>query len=178
LHILISMKKFTLILISSLFFFSFSPKENKDDIHTNSLFKIERSKDDNQIFYELTTLIKSGLNEDNPINIYWVKNTEGGIMKPLSWIQQHYAYGLEFTSSTSQMAKFHFVSYDKKDFTLKKDVEGNFKVFTLKDKKEVIVNRIFIQIDGGSFWFPTISRVELHTTDPLTDSDEVEIIHP
>lgn len=172
------MKKFSIILISSLFLFSFSPKENKSDVHSNALFKIERSKDANEIFYELRTLPNNSLDKENPINIYWVRNTEGGKTKPLTWIQQHYAYGLEFTFSTQQNAKFHFVSYDKKDFTLKKDVEGNFKVFTVKDKKEVIVNRIFIQIDGGTFWFPTISRVELHTTDPITNIDEVEIINP
>lgn len=172
------MKKFSIILISSLFLFSFAPKGNKDNVNSNSLFKIERSKDANEIYYELKTLSNNSLDKENPINIYWVRNTEGGKTKPLTWIQQHYAYGLEFISSSQQKAKFHFVSYDKKEFTLKKDVEGNFKVFTVKDKKEVIVNRIFIQIDGGSFWFPTISRVELHTTDPLTDIDEVEIIHP
>lgn len=172
------MKKISIILISSLFLFSFSPKGNKDNVNSHLLFKIERSKDANEIFYELRTLPSNDLDKENPINIYWRRNTEGGITKPLTWVQQHYAYGLEFTSSTSEMAKFHFVSYDKKNFTLKKDEEGDFKVFTVKDKKEVIVNRIFIQIDGGTFWFPTISRVELHTTDPLTNTDEVEIIHP
>ena len=172
------MKRVGFIISCSFFLFSFSIKENKNDISSNALFKIERSKDDNAIFYELRTSSNNSLDKENPINIYWIRNTEGGKTKPLTWIQQHYAYGLEFTSSSQQKAKFHFVSYDKKDFILKKNVEGDFKVFTIKDKKEVIVNRIFIQIDGGTFWFPTISRVELHTTDPITNIDEVEIINP
>lgn len=157
------------------FLFSFS---DKTEGSKKSLFKIERSKDANQIFYDVLTNSKNHLYKDNPINIYWIKKTEGNKIKPLTWIQQHYAYGLDFTYTSEKIAQFHFVSYDKRNFTLKQDKKDCFKVFTELNGKEVIVNRIFIQIDGGTFWFPKISKVELHVQDPTTNKKLIEIINP
>ncbi|MBW6481632.1 MAG: DUF4833 domain-containing protein [Vicingaceae bacterium] len=142
------------------------------------LFKIERSKDNNQIFYDLNVVENGLLKPENPINPYWIRKTEGGVIKPLTWIQNNYAYGLEYIYKSETYAKFHFVSYKKRDFVLKKNKEGIFKVYTNLNNKEVEVNRIFIQIDGGTFWFPKISKVELHTNDPLTKKNIVEIIKP
>ena len=142
------------------------------------LFKIQRSKDKNQIFYDLK-LNKNGLlDKDEPINIYWIRTDEPNKKDPLSWIQQRYAYGLRYLEKTEHQAKFQFVSYSKKELLLKKNKEGKFKVFTEYNGKWVELNRIFIQIDGGTFWFPKISRVELHSTDPLSKKEIIEIIHP
>lgn len=155
--------------------FSFSDKTGDAK---KSLFKIERSKDANQILYDVHTISKNQLNKNNPISIYWIKKTEGNKIKPLTWIQQHYAYGLDFTYTSEKMAQFHFVSYNKRSFTLKQNEKECFKVYTQLNGKEVIVNRIFIQIDGGTFWFPKISKVELHAQDPTTNKKLIEIINP
>ena len=171
------MQKFILIL-SFLFFFINSSFINETQNKSYHLFKIERSKDANEIFYDINTEKTGCLNINNPINPYWIRATEGGLLKPLTWIQQNYAYGLEYAHKSENQAKFHFVSYKKRDFILKRNAQGYFKVFTQLNQKEVIVNRIFIQIDGGTFWFPKISQVELHVQDPTTNKKLIEIITP
>ncbi len=162
-----------IVLLSSFRFF-----EINDEVNKNHLFKIERSKDANEIFYDINTAKTGQLNINNPINPYWIRATEGGLLKPLTWIQQNYAYGLQYVYKSENYVKFRFVSYKKRDFVLKRDLQGNFKVYTQLNQKDVEVNRIFIQLDGGTFWFPKISRVELHTKDPLTNIEIVEIIKP
>jgi hypothetical protein len=42
----------------------------------------------------------------------------------------------------------------------------------------VQVERIFIQIDGGTFWLPKISSVELHAKDAKTGNTILETINP
>lgn len=174
------MKKRTYILFPTLLILltSFITVNNKDIDTKPHLFKIERSKDANEIFYDINLEKTGALSITEPIYPYWRRQTEGGAIKPLTWIQQHYAYGLEYIYSSENYAKFHFVSYKKRDFVLKKDSNGDFKVFTQLNNKEVEVNRIFIQIDGGTFWVPKISKVELHTNDPVTNKNIVEIIKP
>jgi hypothetical protein len=174
------MKKKTYILFPTLLVLltSFITVNNKDVDTKPHLFKIERSKDANEIFYDINLEKTGTLSITEPIYPYWRRQTEGGAIKPLTWIQQHYAYGLEYIYSSENYAKFHFVSYKKRDFVLKKDSSGDFKVFTQLNNKEVEVNRIFIQIDGGTFWVPKISKVELHTNDPVTNKNIVEIIKP
>jgi hypothetical protein len=36
------------------------------------------------------------------------------------------------------------------------------------NQKQAILNRIFIKINGGSFWFPNVEYVELSGFDPAT----------
>lgn len=157
-------------------FVSFKPDTVK--LNTSHLFKIERSKDANPIFYEVNTDKSNNLNVDNPVNVYWIKHTDDGRIEPLTWIQKKYAYGLKFLRVNENETTFQFVSYDKKTFTLKRNKEGNYKVYSLIGNKLVEVNRIFVQIDGGTFWFPKISRVELHAKDVLSGQITKEIINP
>jgi len=74
--------------------------------------------------------------------------------------------------------KFQFVSYNKRTFIIKKNDEGIFQVFTISEKKEVVVNKIFVKIDGGTFWVPNIKQVELHARDAKTGEKRVEIVKP
>lgn len=142
------------------------------------LFRIERSRDANTIFYEVRLNENGKLNMSNPIKIYWIKYTDKGQKEPLTWIQTKFAYGIKYLETDHEMAKFQFVSYRKRDFILKKDKAGQFKVYTQLNGKLVVVNKIFIQIDGGSFWFPEIPKVELYALDYLADKEFIETIRP
>lgn len=166
----------TLFLIAVLVLSSFASKIASNKSY--HLFKIERSKDANEIFYDVNLDSKSNLDLNNPISIYWIKQTENGKIEPLTWIQKNYAYGIEYLSKDKTQAEFQFVSYNKRQFKIKKDKNNLFQVYTISNNKQVIVNRIFIQIDGGTFWFPEISRVELHAQDIHTNAKHIEIINP
>jgi hypothetical protein len=127
------------------------------------LFKIGRSKDSNEIYYQANTTASGDLDSTDPVSIYWIKFSKNSEREPLTWIQNQYAYGLKFLKTTSQEAIFQFVSYPHRTFVLRKSEKGEFRVFnTNPNGIDMEVERIFIQIDGGTFWFPKISRVELH----------------
>lgn len=142
------------------------------------LFKIERSKDNNQIFYDVNINDSGVLDDKTPINVYWKRNTEGGAMKPLTWIQQKYAYGLKFININEDYATFKFVSYKKLFFTLKKTKDNHFEVYTKCNSQILKMNRIFIKIEGGAFWFPNITAVKIYARNMKTGKDVVEIITP
>jgi hypothetical protein len=115
---------------------------------------------------------------EEPIKIYWIKNTKNGRTEPLTKIQQHFAYGLKFLEIAPEKAEFQFVSYSKRTLKLRKNNSGNFGVFTVLDGVEVELERVFIQIDGGTFWFPKITRVEVHAKNNVANQLVVEIIKP
>lgn len=143
-----------------------------------ALFKIGRSKDANEIYYAVKTTLAGSLDLSNPIRIYWIKFTKNGVIEPLTRIQNVFAYGLKFLNLTPEKADFQFVSYSKRTFNLRKTKEGIFKVFTTANGTEVEVERIFIQIEGGTFWLPRIPQVELHARIPGVGDPVVEIIKP
>jgi len=170
------MKRLTFIWVHFLIGLSLFGFEPLTD--SNFLFKIGRSRDANEIYYTLKLDDNGRLDPKNPISIYWIKRSDGNKTEPLTWIQNKYAYGLNFSSVTDSESEFQFVSYKKMTFHLKKNEDGLFKVFTFAGDKEIELNSIFIQIDGGSFWLPTISRVELHATIPECRTEIAEIIIP
>lgn len=146
--------------------------------NNNSLFKIGRSKDANEIFYEVKTTPAGTLDLKEPIRIYWIKHTENNVVKPLTLVQQKFAYGLKFMDATPEKADFQFVSYSKRTLQLRKNKNGNFAVFTEVDGAEVELKRVFIQIDGGTFWFPKITQVEVHAKKTEVNELVVEVIRP
>ncbi|MDB4583094.1 DUF4833 domain-containing protein [Draconibacterium sp.] len=149
-----------------------------DKTKTLILFKIGRSKDANEIFYEVNITPDGSLDLKEPIEIYWIKYTKYGKTEPLTKIQQHFAYGLKFFEVTPERAEFQFVSYSKRTLKLRKTFDGSYGVFTETDGKEVKLERVFIQIDGGTFWFPKITWVEIHAKIPEVNQLVVEVIKP
>ncbi len=168
-------------LISWLVFSAFIVPENTVKQDNQTLFTIARSKDANEIWYTLNVNNKGDLDEVNPVNIFWLKKTENNSTEPLTWIQSEYAYGIKFIENEQNLKdtwNFQFASYNKHTFELRKNSENQYKVFTKTEGKEIEINRIFIQIDGGSFWFPKISYVKIFGKDTQTNNNIVETITP
>lgn len=157
---------------------SFNTKDISTLYSDKILFKIARSKDANEIKYALNLEDKGFLDIDNPLSIYWVKVENHNKQEPLTWIQNHYAYGLKYLSKNKNEASFQFVSYSKREFTVKRNKQSEYAVYTISNGKEVEVKEIFIQIDGGSFWVPKISKVELKGIDLKTKLKYLEVIKP
>ncbi len=171
------MRHFTTLLIILFWGLNvFASIGNEDDQH--ALFKIGRSKDANEIHYEVNLDENGNLDLSSPIHTYWIKYNWNGRIEPLTWIQTKYAYGLKILHRSPKNIEFQFVSYSKRNFWLKRLDSGRYKVFTLSNGKEVEVERVFIQIDGGTFWLPKISQVELYANEPETREPVLEIIHP
>ena len=145
---------------------------------SNPLFIIERSRDLDQILYQVSLDNEGKLDAKNPISVHWLRRTNNDIIEPLTWVQERFSYGLEYLIQEPNRVVFQFEGYNKRSFELKKNLDGNFKVYTLSKGKEVEVLRIFIQIDGGTFWIPTIPRVELHSRDPKINLAQIEIVKP
>tara|TARA_B100000809_G_scaffold264452_1_gene320307 strand:- start:7058 stop:7582 length:525 start_codon:yes stop_codon:yes gene_type:complete len=171
------LKLITAVLIC-LLLFAFSKVEYGESDTLTTLFKIERSKDKNQIFYDVNIDESGNFDIENPINIYWIKNTEGGKVKPLTWIQKKYAYGLKFLKIDPDYATFRFVSTKKMHFILKKTKDNHFEVYSKYKGQLLNIKRIFIQMDRGSFWFPNIKAVEVYAKNVKTGKAVIEIITP
>lgn len=149
--------RYFIIFAISIILFSF----NEPD--TNSqLFSIGRSKDANEIIYSLNLEKGNKLNSKEPIRVFWLKRTENNKIESLTWIQQKFSYGVVYLEKNESSAKFHFAGYDARILELKKNSKGKYNVYTISQGKEVIVNRIYITISGGTFWFPIIPKVELY----------------
>jgi hypothetical protein len=150
-------------------------------VNDNSLFYVQRSKNTNAIIYEVNKLSDGTPDPTNPVSIYWIRYAEDSTTEALSYIQSKYAYGLNFRPYNGQKNAYvlQFVSYSKKTmYLLPVGNSKKYGVFTNINGKLCELKKIFIQLNGGTFWFPTIEYVELTGKDPNTQATVQERFIP
>ena len=150
-------------------------EENKGKI----LFKIERSRDPDEIWYTVNLNQNGSLNQDMPVNAFWVRKNDNNKTEPLTRIQKRFGYGIRvLDSENNRDNEWHFqiAAYKNKVFILKRSGDFQYKVFTLSRSREIEVERIFVEFDGGSFLAPNIAEVKLTGIDLKTGREITEII--
>ena len=152
------------------------PKDNK-----HLLFYIQRTHNKNTIMYEVNYNADSTINEKEPVKVYWIRYSDHGEIAPLSYIQRNYAYGIEslMTDKTKKIFKINLVSYDKRPiYLMRADGDSRYRAYIIMNNKLVYLSKAFAKIDGGTFWVPHITYVELMGKDPLTGKTITEKIIP
>jgi hypothetical protein len=145
----------------------------------NMLFYIQRTPNINTIIYALNVNEKNQLDTEEPVHVYWIRYGERGQTEELSYIQRRYAYGLKTKSLGNDKYELRFVSYKNLPFYLQRSPKDNqYHVYATVNKKEMILNRIYLQIEGGTFWFPEVKWVEVKGIDPATGREMTERFKP
>lgn len=137
-------------------------EQDKDE---SCLFYIARSRDIDRVVYSLNTNANGVIDSISPITIYWDKKTQNGKKEPLTEIQNKYGYGIKYLENTLNnnncLCLFKFVSFEDMVFTLIKQ-SNTYKVIAFYNNKSIILNDLFIKFKNNSFWFPSISRVDIN----------------
>ena len=128
----------------------------------NMLFYIQRDPNTNTAIYALNYQENGKIDKTNPIKAYWIRYAEKGEKKDFSYIQRKFAYGIESKFLNNEEFELQFVSYKKLPLTLKKiDSDQKYHVFANVNQKKIQVEKIFVRIEGGSFWFPNVKYAEI-----------------
>jgi hypothetical protein len=147
-------------------------------VSSQRLFYLQRTSNVNTIIYDLNIANNGKLDADEPVKVYWIRYAENGEKKELSYIQRKFAYGLTARALNNGNYDIRFVSYKKFPLTLMKAGDGKYHIFALIAQRQVMLSRIFVKIDGGSFWLPNVSYVEVKGSDPITGREIVERFKP
>lgn len=142
------------------------------------LFYVQRSPNINTIVYELNVSKNGQLDPENPMHVYWLRFSEKGQKEELNYIQRKFAYGVVTKPLGRDRYDVRFVSYKKFPLTLMKAEDGKYHIFATVNQKEMALSRIFIKIEGGSFWLPNVKYVEMKGTDPSTGKEFSERFKP
>jgi len=145
----------------------------------NMLFYVQRTQNTNTIIYQLNVDAKNQVDKEHPVNIFWMRYADNKEKADLSYLQRTYAYGLKTKDLGNDKYELRFVSYKKRPFYLvRSERTKKYHVYgTVKDRM-IEINRIFVQIEGGTFWFPNVVYVEFKGKDPVTGEEIVERFNP
>ncbi|WP_025143025.1 DUF4833 domain-containing protein [Pedobacter jeongneungensis] len=142
----------------------------------NMLFYLQRDPNTNTLIYALNLEKNGSLNADNPIQVYWIRYGEKGQKKDLGYIQRKFAYGIDVKTLGTDKYEFRFVSHKKLPFYLQKSSDKSYHASVTINNHTIKVNRLFIRIQGGSFWLPNVKYAEVEGTDEATGKPTVERI--
>ncbi|MEP7279684.1 MAG: DUF4833 domain-containing protein [Bacteroidota bacterium] len=132
----------------------------------NQLFYLQRTSNKNTIVCDLN-LVNGVINKGEPVHVYWIRYSDQGQLQELSYIQRTFAYGIKTTALANDNGYvMHFVSYKKCPlYLVKSPADNKYRVYTVVNAKRIMLNRIFIKINGGSFWSPNVEYVEIKGVD-------------
>lgn len=141
--------------------------------NSKQLFYLQRTPNTNTIVCEFN--LKNGkLDSETPIHVFWLRYGDKGQREELDYIQRKFAYGISNRKIAENQYELNFVSYKKYKMYLLLAADGKYHVYTFINKKMCILNKIYIEIKGGSFWAPHVEYVEISGTQPTDNQPEIE----
>jgi hypothetical protein len=141
----------------------------------NMLFYIQRDPNTNTAIYAINYQENGKINKSDPIKAYWIRYAEKGDKKDFSYIQRKFAYGIESKTVNNEEFELQFVSYKKLPLTLKKiESDQKYHVFVSVNQKKIQVEKIFVRIEGGSFWLPNVKYAEVTGIDASSNKTITE----
>lgn len=104
------------------------------------LFRIERSRDADEVWYTLNVDEHGVPHREMPVNVFWFRRGSGNRFKPLTGIQQKFSYGIHSVNSDSYGTDawtFRLAVYKARTFILRKTGGGPYRVHTHSNGSEV-----------------------------------------
>ncbi|MEO8759451.1 MAG: DUF4833 domain-containing protein [Bacteroidia bacterium] len=133
-------------------------------VRKNMIFYVQRNHNINTIVYDLNFNADSTLNEEEPVHAHWIRYADHGEDVELSYLQKHYAYGIhaKLIDREKKTYKISFAAYNKRDILLKRStIDNKYHAYMSISGKLSLLTRVYIHIEGGTFWFPHVKYLDL-----------------
>lgn len=128
------------------------------------LFFLQRTPDANTVIYELNYKDDGSVNEEAPVKGSWIRYEEQGRYRDLSGIERKFAYGVKCKALGNDQFEIRLAAYKKMPLYLIKSASDQKYHMYIKDEgKNLLLKRVFVKINGGSYWFPKVQYIDLFT---------------
>ncbi|ANE50990.1 DUF4833 domain-containing protein [Flavisolibacter tropicus] len=148
--------------------------ENLPDRNAN-LFIIKRNTDNNLVVYDAKVLPDKTLDPQNPVEVYWIRNTEGGIKKELSYMQRTMAYGLSL-KKVDNAYEGKIAAYDKRPIKITQTPSGMPIAYIIINGKWQQLQQVYLHIADAKALVPKITYIQLFGKDVQTGNSVSEKI--
>ncbi len=139
-----------------------------------TLFIIQRSKNANEVHYEVQVGADGAL-ADDPVEAFWVMKAEGGAREDLTFFERKLAYGFEVMPPDSQgNREMKLVAWEDRTIKLTKAEDGGkWRAVTKIDGQDAYLTKLFIKTDEGGLT-PEVLFIDLFGEtvdggDPVTE---------
>lgn len=144
----------------------------------NLLFFLQRNPDANTVIYELNVDQDGKLDKVNPVKSSWIRYAEDGHSKELTLIEQKFAYGIKCKALDHEAYELRIAAYKGLPLYLKKsETDQRYRIYIRDDGKDLLLKRVFVRVNGGTFWVPKVEYIDLITTSSATGMELLKRIN-
>jgi phosphatidylglycerophosphate synthase len=145
---------------------------------TNLLFYLQRDPNTNTVIYQLNVNSAGQLDEHEPVHAFWIRYTERGQQQELNFIERKFAYGLSAKKLEVNKYELKFAAYNKLPFfLLKSGTDKAFHVVTVIADQQIMLTRVYLHIEGGTFWVPNVKYIEFKGWNAATREPVVQRVN-
>lgn len=137
------------------------------------LFYIQRNKNANTIVYEARLDATGQLASKDPVQVTWIRYTEGGKREDISLLESTVAYGVKHRGNDRGTARMAFVASDRYPFTVAVGEHGQAEARMMINGRHARLHHVEINAVEGTFW-PKVTHVDIHGTDLRTGAPVME----
>lgn len=147
---------------------------------TGMVFYLQRSINQNTVVYTARYDKQGNLDQMAPMSAFWRRYSDGGSgkgnVKPLSWIEQHFAYGIQkHTSSETNAIDIRFTAIPNLSVTLLQSVPYDAQLWIHISGRAYQMIYGYVEI-AEKHIIPKVTRLQLYTRDPKTGTYVTHII--
>lgn len=167
------MKKTLIIVVLFIGLTSFINQEKEYPIPpktTELLFYIQRNLNTNTVIFDAVFDENGNLDEDKPVDVYWIRYDEKGQRKELNAPERWFAFGAKTEKITGEENQYSIklAADKKKHFLLKQTAPYKASVYTEINGEMHKMNYLYVFADTSGFW-PKVKYFELFGLDESTD---------
>ena len=135
--------------------------------NSNHLFYIQQSNNTNTVMYEANLRSDKKLDQESPMNVYWIRYAEHGQREDLSTLQWQLAYGYKHHSSTSANTyEISLNAFKKRQIWVTYQDNKPVAMMHINGHK-VLLQKVFVQLANNAF-IPKVKYIELFGLDTDT----------
>jgi hypothetical protein len=148
------------------------------ELTAQRLFHIERNKNANIVVYDAMVQPDGNLPEKDKhaIEVYWLKQAEGGERKGLKRIERKKAYGFKVKEREGNRVVIEMVADIGRLITVN-PTESTYQAFVDINGRQAVMEKVFIFATEGGL-LPTVEYIELFGKDLETGEDAYEKFLP
>jgi Domain of unknown function (DUF4833) len=136
------------------------------------LFYIQHSNNHNTYVYDANIANKK-LNTADPVKVYRIDYTKGGVKGELTTMQRKMAYGVAIKKSDSKSCEFTLAAYDEKTLYLKLDKNNTPYVQAEVNGKTLVLAKLYLKLKGAA----SVEYIEFTGKDVATGKTVAEKLY-
>lgn len=142
------------------------------------LFFLQRTPDANTVIYELNYKSDGSVDEEAPVKGSWIRYEEQGKYRDLTGIEKKFAYGVKCKALGNDQFEIRLVAYKKMPlYLIKSASDQKYRMYIKDEGKNLLLKRVFVKINGGSYWFPKVQYIDLFTVNSENGAEVMKRIN-